>query len=128
MSAYILSGSLAIQRGPVRRPSVDEPKAKLMIKKSSKRSRSEPEIILPGNQPDTGIWASKTADGTHRIHVTRFGPFEINPFAVAIGAVLILAVLLLLGFFLIWILPLIVTLIVIAVVIRFARQIFTENK
>jgi hypothetical protein len=99
-----------------------------MTKKSSERPRSEPEIILPGNQPDTGIWASKTADGTHRIHVTGFGPFEVSPFAVAIGAILILAVVLLLGFFLIWILPLIVTLIIIAVVIRFARRIFTGNK
>jgi hypothetical protein len=101
----------------------------MMTKKSSERPRSEPEIILPGNQPDSGIWASKTTHGTHRIYVTRLGPFGINLFAAAIiGAIFMLAVVLLLGFFLIWILPLIVTLIIIAVVIRFARRIFTDNK
>ena len=48
--------------------------------------------------------------------------------AAAIGAILMLAVVLLLGLFVIWILPLIVTLVIIAVVIPFARQIFTGNK
>ena len=57
-----------------------------MTKKSSERPQSEPEIILPGNQPDSGIWASKTTHGTHRIYVTRLGPFGITLFAAAIGA------------------------------------------
>jgi hypothetical protein len=103
-------------------------KGGMMTRKSSERPQSEPEIILPGNQPDSGIWASKRTHGTHRIYVTRLGPFGITLFAAAIGAILMLAVVLLLGFFLIWILPLIVTLIIIAVVIRFARRIFTDNK
>ena len=99
-----------------------------MTKKSSERPQSEPEIILPGNQPDSGIWASKTTHGPRRIHVTRLGPFGIILLAAAIGAILMLAVVLLLGLFVIWILPLIVTLVIIAVVIPFARQIFTGNK
>lgn len=99
-----------------------------MTKKSSDRPRSEPEIIPPSNQPDAGIWASKTTYGTHRIYLTRLGPFGISLLAAAIGAILMLAGVFLLGFFLIWILPLIVTLIIIAVVIRFVRQIFTDNK
>jgi hypothetical protein len=100
----------------------------MMTKKSNERPRFEPEIIPPGNQPDAAIWSSKTTHGTHRIYVTRLGPFGISLLAAAIGAVLMLAGVLLLGFFLIWILPLIVTLIIIAVVSRFARQIFTDNK
>jgi hypothetical protein len=100
----------------------------MMTKKSSERPRSEPEIIPPDNQPYSEILASKTTHGPSRIHVTRLGPFGIILLAAAIGAILMLAVVLLLGFFLIWILPLIVTLIIIAVVIRFARRIFADNK
>jgi cytochrome c-type biogenesis protein CcmH/NrfF len=48
--------------------------------------------------------------------------------AAAIGAILMFAAVLLLGFFLIWILPLIVTLIAVVVVIPIARRIFTGNK
>lgn len=99
-----------------------------MTKKSSEPPLSEPEIILPGNQPDSGIWASKTTHGTHHIYVTRLGPFGINLFAAAIGAILMLAVVLLLGFVLIWILLLIAALIIIATVVRFGRRIFIDNK
>ena len=99
-----------------------------MTKKSSERPRSEPEIIPPDNQPYSEIWASKTTHGPRRIHVTRLGPFGIILLAAAIGAILMLAVVLLLGLFVIWILPLIVTLVIITVVIPFARRIFTGNK
>ena len=99
-----------------------------MTEKSGRRPRSEPEIIPPGQQPYSGVWASEARRGYHRIYVTRLGPFGIIFLAAAIGAILMLAVVLLLGFFLIWILPLIVTLIAVAVVIPMARRIFTGNK
>jgi hypothetical protein len=100
----------------------------MMTEKSSKRPRSEPEIIPPGKQPYSGVWVSQAAGGSHRIYVTRLGPFGIILLAVAIGAIFTLILVLLLGFFLIWILPLIVTLFVIAVVVAFARRLFTGNK
>ena len=100
----------------------------MMTEKSSRRPRSEPEIIPPGQQPYSDVWASQARRGYDRIYVTRLGPFGIIFFAAAIGAILMLAVVLLLGFFLIWILPLIVTLVIIAVLIPFARRIFTGNK
>jgi hypothetical protein len=95
----------------------------MMTEKNSKRQRSEPEIIPPGKQP-SGVWVSQAASGSHRIYVTRLGPFGIILLAAAIGAIFTLIVVLLLGFFLIWILPLIVMLFAIAVVIAFARRIF----
>jgi hypothetical protein len=108
--------------------SVGEPEARMMTKNGNERPPPEPEIIPPGNQPDAGIWASRTTHGTHRIYVTRLSPCGIRLLAAAISAVLMVVGALLLGFFLTWILPLIVTLIIIAVVIRFARHIFTDDK
>jgi hypothetical protein len=99
----------------------------MMIEKNSKRPRSEPEIIPPGEQPDSGVWVSQAARGSHRIYVTRLGPFGIILLAAAIGAIFTLIVVLLLGFFLIWILPLIVMLLAIAVLIAFARRIFHQQ-
>jgi hypothetical protein len=96
----------------------------MMTKKNSKRPRSEPEIIPPGKQPYSGVWVSQAARGSHRIYVTRLGPFGIILLAAAIGGIFTLIVVLMLGLFLIWILPLIVTLFVVAVVIAFARRIF----
>jgi hypothetical protein len=96
----------------------------MMTEKNSKRPRSEPEIIPPGKQPYSGVWVSQAARGSHRIYVTRLGPFGIILLAAAIGAIFTLILVLLLGFFLIWILPLIVMLFAVAVVIAFARRIF----
>jgi hypothetical protein len=96
----------------------------MMTEKNSKRPRSEPEIIPPSKQPYSGVWVSQAAPGSHRIYVTRLGPFGIILLAAAIGAIFTLILVLLLGFFIIWILPLIVTLFVVAVVVAFARRIF----
>lgn len=101
---------------------------RMMTEKSSRRPRSEPEIIPPGRQPYSDVWASQARRGYDRIYVTRLGPFGIMFLAAAIGAILMFAAVLLLGFFLIWILPLIVTLIAVVVVIPIARRIFTGNK
>jgi hypothetical protein len=95
-----------------------------MAEKNSKRPRSEPEIIPPGKQPYSGVRVSQAARGPHRIYVTRLGPFGILLLAAAIGAIFALILVILLGFFLIWILPLIVTLFAVAVVVAFARRIF----
>jgi len=100
----------------------------MMTEKSSKRPRSEPEIIPPGKQPYSGVWVSQAPRGSHRIYVTRLGPFGIILLAVAIGAIFTLILVLLLGVFLLWILPLIVTLFAIAVVVAFARRLFTGTK
>ena len=98
-----------------------------MTDKSSRRPRSEPEIIPPGRQPCSDLFGSQARRGSYGIYV-KLGPFGIIFFAAAIGAILMLAVVLLLGFFLIWILPLILTLIVVAVVVPIARRFFTGNK
>src|ERR1035437_1064677 len=98
-----------------------------MTEKSTNRPRSEPEIIPPGKQPYFGVWVSQAARGSHHIYVTRLGPFGIILLAVAIGAIFTLILVLLLGFFLIWILPLIVTLFAIAVVVAFAPRIRASN-
>lgn len=99
-----------------------------MTKNCNERQPTEPEIIPPGNQPNAGIWASKTTHGTHRIYVTRLSPFGIRLLAAVSGVVLMVAGALLLSVFLTWILSLILTLSIIAVVIRFARQIFIDDK
>jgi hypothetical protein len=96
----------------------------MMTEKNSKRPRSEPEILPPGKQPYSGVWVSQAARGSYRIYVTRLGPFGIILLAAAIGAIFTLMVVLMLGFLLIWVLPLILTLFAVAVVIAFARRIF----
>jgi hypothetical protein len=95
-----------------------------MTEKSTSRPRSEPEIIPPGKQPYSGVWVSQAARGSHHIYVTKLGPFGIILLAAGIGAIFTLLLVLLLGFFLIWILPLIVTLFAVAVAAAFARRIF----
>jgi hypothetical protein len=94
-----------------------------MAEKNSNRLQSEPEIIPPGKQSDSGVWVSETARGAHRIYVRRVGPFEIILWVVIIGAILTVLVGLLLGFFLIAI-PVVVALIAIAIVSAVVRGYF----
>ena len=63
-----------------------------MAEKNSKRPQSEPEIIPPGKQPDSGVWRSETMRGTHHIYVRRLGPVEIILWVVLIGAILAIGV------------------------------------
>jgi len=86
-----------------------------MAEKNSQRSQSEPEIIPPGQQPDSVVWVSETVRGAHRIYVRRVGLFEIILWVVIVGVILTVSVALLFGFFLIAI-PAVVALIAIAIV------------
>jgi hypothetical protein len=94
-----------------------------MAGKTTKRPQSEPEIIPPGKQPDSGFWGSETMRGTHRIYVRRLGPFEIILWVVIIGAILMAMGGLLLGFFLIAI-PFMAALIIIGIVSAIVRGYF----
>jgi hypothetical protein len=94
-----------------------------MAEKNINRPQSEPEIIPPGQQPDSGVWVSETVRGDHRIYVRRLGPFEIILWVVIIGAILTIIIALLLGVFLIAI-PLMAALITIAIVSAVVRGYF----
>src|ERR1035437_1381009 len=94
-----------------------------MSEKNTKRPQSEPEIIPPGQQPDSGVWVSETVRGAHRIYVRRVGPFEIILWVVIIGAILMAIGGLLLGFFLIAI-PFMAALIIIGIVSAVVRGYF----
>jgi hypothetical protein len=71
--------------------------------------RFEPEIIPPqrksaGEDSQSHIWVSSgEQSGTHRIYVTRPGPFAIIAALAVIGLVVAAIVLVLLGVVLIWI-------------------------
>ena len=97
-----------------------------MAKKNSKRPQPEPEIILPGEQPDFDIWMTETMRGAHRIYVRRVGPFEIILWVVIIGAILTVSVALLLGFFLIAI-PVVMALIASGIVSAVVRGYFNRQ-
>src|SRR5450759_3257772 len=94
-----------------------------MLRKNAKRPQSEPEIIPPGQQPDSGVWESETVRGAQRIYVRRLGPFEIILWVVIAGAILTVGAGLLLGFFLIAI-PLMAALITVAIVSAVVRGYF----
>ena len=94
-----------------------------MTDKGRKRPQSEPEIIRPGQQPNSGVWVSETMQGTHRVYVRKIGPFGIILWVLTIGAMLTLIVGLLLGFFLIAI-PVMAALIAIAIVSAVLRGYF----
>ena len=91
-----------------------------------KRPQSEPEIIPPGQRPDSGVWVSETMQGTDRIYVRRVGPFGIILWVLIIGAMLTLIVGLFLGFFLIAI-PVMAALIAIAIVSAVLRGYFQRQ-
>jgi uncharacterized membrane protein len=97
-----------------------------MADEDKKRPQSEPEIIPPGQQPDSDVWVSETMRGTHRIHVRKLRPFEIAIWVVIVGAILTVIVALLLGFFLIAI-PVITALVAIAMVSAVVRQYFRRQ-
>ena len=95
----------------------------MMADEGRKQPQSEPEIIPPGQQPDSGVWASETMRGTQRIYVKRLGPFGIILWVLIIGTILTLIVGLLLGLFLIAI-PVMAALIAIAIVLAVLRGYF----
>ncbi len=94
-----------------------------MAEERRKRPQSEPEIIPPGQHPDSGVWASETVRGAHRIYVRKLGPFEIALWVLVIGAILTVTGALLLGLFLIAI-PVTALLITAAIVSSVVRGYF----
>ena len=88
-----------------------------------KRPQPEPEIIPPGQQPDSDIWVSESVRRTHRVYVRKVGPFEIILWMMIVGAVLTLIAALLLGFFLI-VIPIMAALIILAIVSAVVRGYF----
>jgi hypothetical protein len=97
----------------------------MMAEKNRKGPQSEPEIIPPGQQPDSGVWGSDRIRATHRIYVRRLGPFEIILWVVIIGAVLMAIGGLVLGFFLIAI-PFMAALIIIGIMSAVVRGYFNR--
>jgi hypothetical protein len=71
------------------------------------RPRYEPEIIPPdrvrGDEMRRATWGFDNAGGTHRIYVTRIGPFGVFLIAFAAAALSILILVFLIGAFLFWI-------------------------
>ena len=89
------------------------------------RPRGEPEIIPPGRtQSRSSVkWTSHEQRGTHRIYVTRLGPFSTVILILTFAALLAILSLILIGTFLIWI-PVAVFLIVIALISGWWQRIF----
>lgn len=89
------------------------------------RPRSEPEIIPPERKEPHGSvkWKSYEQRGTHRIYVTRLGPFSTIILLLTFAALVAIVSLILIGTFLIWI-PLAILLIAIALIAGWWRRIF----
>ena len=87
--------------------------------------RAEPEIIPPGRARERGSaeWVFRDQHGTHRVFVTRLGPFSLIAMLLLVGLVAAVVLALLLGAVLIWI-PVAVLLIVVAIVSSRWRQRF----
>ena len=83
--------------------------------------RVEPEIIPPDRSGRGRMrWESINQQGTHRVYVTRLGPFSIFAFVLLFGFIVAAVVALFLGAVLIA-LPVIAVLIAVAVVTSFLR-------
>lgn len=93
------------------------------------RPRAEPEIIPPdrtGREPDWrryGWQANATpfAGQTHRIYVSRIGPFGIALFMLIVGVVIAVILLAVLGAVLIWI-PVLALLVAAGAIFRLLRR------
>jgi len=78
--------------------------------------KAEPEIIPPDRLHDGPPWRAypfARATGTHRIYITRLGPFSGALLLMAIGAIAAIMLLVFLGALLIWI-PLIALIVIVA--------------
>jgi hypothetical protein len=91
------------------------------------RPRAEPEIIPPdrGGRYDwrQSPWRPDTfgqTRGTHRVYVTRLGPFGVALLLLAIAAIVAIIMIAVLGAVLIWI-PVLAVVIVIAALLRVLR-------
>jgi hypothetical protein len=91
---------------------------------ASEKHSTEPEIIPPSVgarlRDSDAMWNSVNERGTHRIYVTRLGPFSLVLLGLGIGLFAALVLVLAIGAFLIWIPPvaLLVTATVICALLR----------
>jgi hypothetical protein len=91
------------------------------------RPRLEPEIFPPARSRRGSDWAGdwrpyiSTAAGTHRVYVTKLGPFGIALLMLIIGVIAALILLAVLGAILIWI-PVFAILLAAGAVFRLLRR------
>lgn len=68
-------------------------------------SRTEPEILLPGDPAPRGQWNpggwQGTGEGVHRVYVAKVGPLGLAMFALAAGAIAAIILTFVIGAFLI---------------------------
>jgi hypothetical protein len=91
---------------------------------ASEKHSTEPEIIPPSVgarlRDSDAMWISVNERGTHRIYVTRFGPFSLVLLALGIGLLAALVLVLAIGAFLIWI-PLVALLVTASIISALLR-------
>jgi hypothetical protein len=88
------------------------------------RPRVEPEIIPPDRSSRHSPWSPygfTETRGTHRIHVTRVGPFGIALLMLAIVAVATIVMIAVLGAVLIWI-PIVAMVLIVGALLRMLRR------
>jgi hypothetical protein len=93
------------------------------------RPRVEPEIIPPGQGRGSYDWRQSPwrndgyaqAHGSHRIYVTRMGPFGIALLILAIAAIAAIILIAIVGAVLIWI-PVVAVLVIVAAIFRFLSR------
>ena len=92
------------------------------------RPRLEPEIIPPARARDDSDWTQRGwrpqmsgASGTHRIYVTRLGPFGMTLLMLIIGIVIAVILLAVVGAVLIWI-PILALLVAAGAIFRLLRR------
>jgi hypothetical protein len=91
------------------------------------RPRLEPEIIPPergrrGTDWQQYVWRSQASTGeTHRIYVTRLGPFGMAMLMLVIGIVIAVILLATIGAILVWI-PILALLLAAGVIYRLLRR------
>src|ERR1700738_464554 len=92
---------------------------------ASGKHSTEPEIIPPGARlrDSDAMWVSLNERGTHRIYITRLGPFSAVLLALGIGLLAALVLVLAIGTFLIWI-PLVALFVTATIISALLRQSF----
>jgi hypothetical protein len=93
------------------------------------RPRVEPEIIPPDRARGEAAWrqspwrpyASTQAGATHRIYITRIGPFRFALLMLVVAVLVAVILLAILGAVLLWI-PVVLLLVFVAAVFRLLRR------
>jgi hypothetical protein len=90
--------------------------------------RLEPEIIPPARARSKSDWSQRgwqpetsSMSGTHRIYVTRLGPFGMTLLMLIIGLLIAVVLLAVLGAVLVWI-PILALLVAVGFIFRLLRR------